>query len=183
MKLMEEKVSGKEIFAGRVLRLEVDTVRLENEKLTTREVIRHNGAVAVIPLTEDNKVIMVRQYRYPLERVTLEIPAGKLEKGEDPYSAVVRELQEETGAQAKEIQCLGKIHPSVAILDECITLYFARGLSFTNQSPDDDEFLLVEAIPLRELCDMVMEGKITDAKTQIAALKVAAILTKEKKEF
>ncbi len=183
MKLIEEKVSGREIYQGRIVRLEEDTVRLENDRLTLREVIRHNGAVAVVPLTEDNQVVMVRQYRYPLGRVTLEIPAGKLDAGEEPYAAALRELQEETGAQAKELQCIGKLHPSPAILDECITMYLARGLTFTNQSPDDDEFLLVEAIPLQELCDMVVEGKITDAKTQAAILKVAAILAKEQKNF
>lgn len=181
MDLTEVKLESKRIFDGHIVHLDFDTVRLPDGKTATREVIRHNGAVAVVPLTADGKVVMVRQYRYPLARVTLEIPAGKLDVGEDPYSAALRELEEETGMRAASLQCIGKLHPSCAILDECITLYLARDLTYTAPNPDEDEFLLVEAIALDTLCDMVIDGSITDAKTQAAILKTAAILQREGK--
>ena len=142
-----------------------------------REVIRHIGAVCVIPVTENNEVIVERQYRYPLDRVILEIPAGKLEApDEDRLSAIQRELREETGYSADEWTNIGDFHPAPAYSDEYITMYLARGLHKGTQDLDADEFLNVYTVPLRDLVNDVMNGKISDAKTQVAILKAARIL-------
>ena len=131
----------------------------------------------MIPVTEDNRVIMERQYRYPLDRVILEIPAGKLDApDEDRLSAIKRELREETGYSADEWTELGDFHPAPAYSDEYITMYLARGLHKGERDLDEDEFLDVYAIPLSELVRDVMEGRISDAKTQVCILKAARIL-------
>ena len=169
--LVEEGVSSEEVFHGKIVHLFKDIVRLPNGKHATREVIRHPGAVAVVPMTEDGNVILVRQYRYPFAQVMLEIPAGKLDPGEDPLDCATRELTEETGYAAAEIVSLGVFYPSVAILDEKIHLYLARGLTFCATNPDDDEFLHVEQRPLKEMVEAVMRGEVPDGKTQTAILK------------
>ena len=142
--LYEEPVSSREIFRGRIVHLFEDTVRLPNGKLATREVMRHPGAVAIVPLTGDGEVILVRQYRYPFAEALLEIPAGKLDPGEEAESCARRELEEETGVEAAELIPLGVFYPSVAVLDEKIFLFLARGLTQKNSHPDEDEFLRVE---------------------------------------
>ena len=175
--LSEKKISSEEIFDGVVLHVVRDTVELPNGHPAVREVIRHIGAVCVIPVTENNEVIVERQYRYPLDRVILEIPAGKLDApDEDRLSAVQRELREETGYSADEWTAIGDFHPAPAYSDEYITMYLARGLHKGKQDLDADEFLNVCAIPLKDLVDDVMSGKISDAKTQVAILKAAKIL-------
>lgn len=175
-KLTEEKVSGEEIFKGRVVHLFRDTVRLPNGKLTTREVMRHPGAVAVVPITDEGEVLMVRQYRYPFETVLLEVPAGKLDPGEDCETCARRELSEETGADAEELIPIGEYYPSVAILDENIRLYIARGLTCRQAHTDEDEFLQLERIPLKTLVAQVLSGEIKDGKTQVAILKTWLLL-------
>ena len=174
--LIEAPVSSEEIFHGKVAHLFRDTVRLPNGKNASRELLRHPGAAAVVPLTEDGNVILVRQYRYPFAQVMLEIPAGKLDPGEDPLVCATRELTEETGYEAEEIVPLGVFYPSVAILDEKIHLYLARGLTFRATNTDDDEFLNVEQRPLREMVDAVMRGDVPDGKTQTAILKTWLLL-------
>ena len=175
MKLFEEQISREEIYDGRVLHVVCDKVRLENGEESYREFCLHNGAAAVIPVTDDLRVAMVRQYRYAHGRVFLEIPAGKLEVGENPKEAAQRELREETGAVAKSIRDLGIIDTTPALMSERIYLYLAEGLSFGEVSPDDDEFIETELIPLRELVSMVEKGEICDSKTQIAILRAARI--------
>lgn len=175
--LKETKIDSKEIYDGAILHVYKDTVTLPNGKPASREVARHVGAVGIVPMTEDGKVIVERQYRYPLDMVITEIPAGKLDsKAEDRLEAAKRELREETGITADEWVDLGLYYPAAAYTDEKITLYLARGLHFGEQSLDDDEFLNLEAVPLTELVDHVMSGKITDGKTQVAILKVARLL-------
>lgn len=175
--LQETTTNSQEIFDGVVVHLYKDTVELPNGKPATREVIRHVGAVAVVPITEDGKVIMERQFRYPLNRVVTEIPAGKLDSfTEDRLSAAKRELEEETGYTAKEWTLLGDYYPTPAYCDERITMYLARGLELGTRHLDEDEFLNFEAVPLSQLVEDVMNGKITDGKTQVAILKVARIL-------
>jgi len=169
--LIEEPISSEEIYNGKIVHLFRDTVRLPNGKPATREVMHHPGAAAVVPLTEDGNVILVRQYRYPFAQVMLEIPAGKLDPGEDPMVCARRELTEETGFEAAQIVQLGVFYPSVAILDEKIHLYLARGLTFCATNPDDDEFLHVEQRPLKEMVEAVMRGEVPDGKTQTAILK------------
>ena len=174
--LIEETITSEEIYSGKIVRLYRDTVRLPNGRQAIREVMRHAGAAAVVPLTDDGNVILVRQYRYPFAQVMLEIPAGKLDLGEDPLVCATRELTEETGYEAEEIVPLGVFYPSVAILDEKIHLYLARGLTFRATNPDDDEFLNVEQRPLREMVDAVMRGDVPDGKTQTAILKTWLLL-------
>ena len=176
-RLGEKQVSTEDIFDGVILHVKRDMVKLSNGSETVREVIRHIGAVCVIPVTEKNEVIMERQYRYPLDRVILEIPAGKLDApDENRLSAIKRELREETGYSADEWTEIGDFHPAPAYSDEFITMYLARGLHKGEQQLDEDEFLDVYAIPLPELVQDVMEGRISDAKTQVCILKAARIL-------
>jgi len=176
-RLGEKKLSSEEIFDGIVLHVVRDTVALSNGNTAVREVIRHIGAVCVIPVTENNEVVMERQYRYPLDRVILEIPAGKLDApDENRLSAIQRELREETGYTADEWTEIGDFHPAPAYSDEYITMYLARGLHKGRQDLDADEFLDVCAIPLAELAEEVMAGRISDAKTQVCILKAARIL-------
>ena len=175
--LTERKTDSQEIFDGVILHLFKDTVQLPNGKSATREVIRHVGAVGVIPITDDGKVIVERQFRYPLNRVITEIPAGKLDSfTEDRLSAAKRELEEETGYTAKEWIEIGDYYPAAAYCDERITLYLARGLTLGQRHLDEDEFLNFEAVPLSTLVADVMEGRITDGKTQVAVLKAAKLL-------
>ena len=175
--LQEKQTATEEIFDGIILHVVRDTVDLPNGHSSVREVIRPIGAVCVIPVTENNEVIVERQYRYPLDRVILEIPAGKLDSpDEDRLSAIQRELREETGYSADEWMNIGDFHPAPAYSDEYITMYLARGLHKGKQDLDADEFLNVYTIPLKDLVDDVMSGKISDAKTQVAVLKAARIL-------
>jgi ADP-ribose pyrophosphatase len=178
MELYEKKLTSKQIFDGKVVKLFVDTVELPDGSEAIREIVRHPGAVCVIPVTKDMDVVTVKQYRYAFEQIMLEIPAGKLEPGENPLEAVKRELEEESGVVAGKIEYLGEIFTTVAIFDEKIHLYLATELEFKDAHPDEDEFLEVENIPLEKLYEMVMNGEIKDAKTQIAILKAYNILCK-----
>ena len=179
--LEEIQLERKEIYKGHILNVVCDTVRLPDGNTAPREVCLHVGAVCVIPLLEDGRVIMERQYRYPHGRVFFEIPAGKLNySGEDQLEAAKRELREETGAVAKKYTDLGEMIPSPAILGEKIRMYLAEDITFTERELDEDEFLDVELVPLNELYDMVMRGEIADAKTQIAVLKTRNIKNNQK---
>lgn len=175
--LREVQVSSEDIFDGVILHVKKDTVRLPNGNLTGREIIRHIGAVCVIPVTEDNCVFVERQYRYPYDTIITEIPAGKLDsKEEDRLSAAKRELREETGITADEWTDLGGFFPSAAYSDEYITMFIARGLHYGERALDEDEFLNVVRVPLSELVEDVMNGLIPDSKTQTAVLKAARFL-------
>ena len=175
--LTEVQTASQEIFDGVILHVFKDSVQLPNGNPATREVIRHVGAVGVIPVTDDGRVIIERQFRYPLNRVVTEIPAGKLDSfTENRLSAAKRELEEETGYTAKEWISMGDYFPTPADCDERITLYLARGLEQGKRHLDEDEFLNFEAVPLSDLLLDVMEGRITDGKTQVAVLKAARIL-------
>ena len=175
--LAEIQISSKDIFEGKILHLVNDEVRLPNGETSGREVIRHIGAVCIIPITDDNEVIVERQFRYPVDEVLTEIPAGKLDfKDEDRLEAAKRELREETGYTAEEWTDLGFFYPAAAYSDEKITLYMARGLHLGERELDEDEFINVVRVPLKDLIEEVMSGKIPDNKTQMAILKAAAIL-------
>lgn len=175
--LTEKQLSREVIYEGAVLNVVCDRVRLPNGHEAIREMCLHIGAVGVLPILADGRVIMERQFRYPHGRVFLEIPAGKLDsKGEDPLSAAKRELYEETGAVAKSYTFIGELDTTPAIIDEKLWLYIAEGITLSEERKlDEDEFLDVELIPLTELYKMVMSGEIKDGKTQIAVLKAAAI--------
>ena len=176
-RLRETKISSEDIFDGVILHVKRDQVALPNGSPTVREVIRHIGAVCVIPVLDNGDVVVERQYRYPLDRVILEIPAGKLDApDEDRLSAIQRELREETGYTADSWTDIGDFHPAPAYSDEYITMYLARGLHKGAQDLDADEFLDVYTVPLKDLVREVMDGRISDAKTQVCILKAARIL-------
>lgn len=178
--LIERHAASEEIFDGIILHLFRDKVTLPDGKDAVREVIRHVGAVCVVPLTDEGEVICVRQYRYPAAQVMLEIPAGKLDsKHEDRREAALRELREETGVSCERLTSLGAFYPAPAYSDELIDMYLAEGLSYGETAPDEDEFLDVVRVPLDELVDMVMRGEILDAKTQMAVLKVRMLKQRE----
>ena len=175
--LEEQGISSQSLYRGVIIDVYRDTVRLPDGNEAFRELIRHNGAVCVVPITDAGEVLCVRQYRYPFGRVTVEIPAGKLDSpDEDHREAALRELREETGASCEELVFIGDLYPSPAILDEVIHMYYARGLTMGETDPDDDEFIEPEPIPMAKLVDMIASGEICDAKTQAAVLKTALIL-------
>lgn len=176
MHLQEKTLSSETKYEGFIFTITSDIVELENGNTAHRDVLRHPGGVCVIPVTENNEIYLVKQFRYPFKEVTIEIPAGKLEYGEDHAECGRRELLEETGCTCSEYTYLGKLYPVPAYNTEIIHIYMAKGLTFGSQSLDEDEFLDVEKVPLSQAVEMVMNGKITDGKTQIAILKAARIL-------
>lgn len=167
----EKTISTKEVFGGRIIRVCHDEVLLENGQKALREVVYHNGGVCVLPLCDNGDVLFVKQFRYPYKEEVLELPAGKLEKGEDPLESGKRELLEEVGAKAESFTSLGKLYPSPGYCGEIISMFLAEGLSFGSQNLDEDEFLDVVRIPLDKAVEMVMSGEIPDSKTQTALLK------------
>ncbi|WP_059171025.1 NUDIX hydrolase [Bacillus sp. FJAT-27445] len=168
--LEEKTISSKEIFNGKIISLRVDDVELPNGKTSKREIVKHPGAVAVLAVTDENKIVLVEQYRKAMERTIVEIPAGKLEKGEDPAECARRELEEETGYECKELEWLISFYTSPGFADEIIHLYLAKGLSQKQGAAglDEDEFVNVEEISLDEALKYVKEKKIYDAKTAYA---------------
>lgn len=179
--LEEKKVSSTSIFDGKVLHVRLDEITLPNGKGSIREYCHHNGAVCVIPICDNGDALCVRQFRYPFGEPLIEIPAGKLDSpDENPDSAVRRELREETGAISNKITYLGQYYGSPAILDERIYMYMAEDLSFGETDFDEDEFIEPLRIPLEALVQMVLEGKIRDGKTQIAALRAFMMLKQRK---
>jgi ADP-ribose pyrophosphatase len=163
----EETLESKPIFQGRIISLQVDTVRLPNGETSTREIVRHPGAVAVVALIDD-KMLVVEQFRKPLEKVQVEIPAGKLDAGEEPVAAALRELEEETGYRARSIEHLQSFSTSPGFAEEIVHLYFTDDLEQGNVHLDEEEFLTCEAITLEQAMAYIKEGRICDAKTLLA---------------
>ena len=180
MDFTEETIDTREIYDGRIIHVKEDTVRLPNGKTAGRELVLHGGGVAIVAIDGDGNIIMVRQYRKPYDEVVLEIPAGKLEKGENPFDAGKRELREETGFIPEKYRFIGKCYPSPGYLNEIIHMYLAEGLEFVGQELDAGEFLEVIKIPLEKAVKMVMDNEIVDAKTQVAVLKAYKIVSEEK---
>ena len=176
----ETVINEKEIFRGRVFRVGVRNVVLEDGEKSVREVVYHNGGVAVLPVDSEGNTWLVRQYRCAFDCEVTEIPAGKLEQGEDHFEAAKRELQEETGFTAEKFVYLGEYWPTVGYCSEKIYLYLATGLTPGETHLDEDEFLECEKVPLEKVIEMVCNGEIPDAKTQIAALRVWKMLSDEK---
>ncbi len=172
MNLIEKPLEQTYPYRGKIVNLRVDQAELPNGRTATREVIEHPGGVCIAALTERNELLFVRQFRYPYQEVIPEIPAGKLTPGEDPLECGKRELKEETGAAAANYTFLGKLYPSPGYCGEIIYMYMATGLTYGEMNPDEDEFLEVEKIPLEEAVRQILDGTITDAKTQAAVLKV-----------
>jgi len=167
--LREERVSGEDIYGGIFLNMKRDQVRLPDGELAAREYLTHPGAVAVLALLDDGRVLLERQYRYPIAKACIEIPAGKLEIGEDHLLCAQRELEEETGYTAKKWSYIRRIHPVISYSTEFIDIYLAEDLVAGNSHLDDEEFLDVFAAPLEQLLAWVEEGEITDVKTTISA--------------
>lgn len=160
------------IFSGKIISVHTDTVTLVDGTEAQREVVDHPGGVAVVGLTENNEVLMVRQFRYPYKEIIYEIPAGKLEKGEDIRQAGIREFHEECGTEAQNFEALGEIYPTPGYCSEIIHLFYATDLTFTQQELDDDEYLDVIKMPLGECVAKIMSGEIKDAKTIVGILKL-----------
>lgn len=168
--LREHLVSSEEVFSGRLLHVRCDTVRLPGGQTGTREFIVHPGAVMVIPILDDGRLVIERQFRYPLGRVMIEFPAGKLEAGEPVLECAVRELIEETGYRGAEWASAGLLNNAIAYSTEAIHVWFARGLSLGDRALDHGEFVDVDTASLEELLAMAQRGEITDAKTLIGLL-------------
>ncbi|WP_066312628.1 NUDIX hydrolase [Bacillus sp. FJAT-29814] len=166
-KLDEKTIKSEEIFSGKIVSLHLQEVELPNGKTSKREIIKHPGAVAIIAVTNENKIIMVEQYRKALERAIVEIPAGKLEKGEEPASCARRELEEETGYECESLELLTSFYTSPGFADEIVHVFLAKGLTKKENSAalDEDEFVILEELTLEEALQYVKEQKIYDAKT------------------
>lgn len=171
MELYEKTLSSKLVYDGGLLKVYYDTVELINGKTSWREVIRHPGAVVVVPIDNDGNVHLVRQYRYPYGKVVMEVPAGKLEYGEEPFLAAQRELSEEIGAEAEHWVELGEMLPTPGFCDELQHVYLAEGLTFGDIHPDEDEFLEPVVMPLEEAVAMAVDGRLEDSKTVAAILR------------
>lgn len=179
MKLFEKTLSTKEIYSGRIIHVHVDQVELENGQTASREVVDHPGGVCVAVLTEKDELIFVRQFRYPYHKVLLELPAGKLEPGEDPFEAMKREQLEETGTRGENYVSLGEVYPTGGYCGEIIRLWACRAAGEQQALQlDADEFLDTERIPLQDAVEMVCRNEIPDAKTQIGILKTAQLVEK-----
>ncbi len=171
----ETMLESKEIFNGRVIRVTLDKVQLEDGTTSTREVVHHHGGACVLPVDADGNVTMVRQFRYALGEELWELPAGKLEAGEDPFEAAKRELSEECGLTADTYTELGVVYPTVGYDSERIYLWAAEGLHTVGQHLDAGEFLDVVKMPFAQALGLVMDGIIKDSKTQVALLKYAQL--------
>jgi len=176
MDLTEKKLSRRDIYQGRIITLHCDTVQLPNGKEGVREIVDHPGGVGILALDDLGRAALVRQYRYAFSAALWEIPAGKREKGEDPFTTAQRELCEEVGATAKEWTPLGEVIASPGCYGETLWLYMARDLTLGETHFDEDEFLELQWMPLEELVRRCMAGDIRDAKTLIAALKAERLM-------
>lgn len=170
----ETRVSGKQVYDGMLLKVQEDTVRLPDGKLSRREWVKHPGAVVMIALLDDNTILIERQFRYPLQRHFLELPAGKMEAGEEPLATARRELQEECGYEAATWRHLATLHPCIGYSNERIELFLARDLREVAHQLDDGEFLEVIKMPIEVALDCVASGEITDIKTVAGLLWLQA---------
>ena len=173
---MEERLSSRKIFDGEVINLRVDEVKLENGVVATREVVEHRGATAIVPILDNGDVILVRQYRYPVETELLEIPAGTSEPNEDPKNCAVRELEEETGYRCGKIVEMTTCFLAPGYSTEKIHIFLAKGLAKTQTHMDEDEKITTEIYPLNAALEKITTGEIRDAKS-IVGLHLASRLT------
>ena len=172
----EKQLHSQKIFSGKIFDVVVDDVEIENGSQAKREVVYHNGGVAVLAVNDQNEIYLVKQFRYPFLQEMYEIPAGKREKDEDPRICGIRELKEEIGASPREMISLGQIYPSPGYCGEIIHIFLAKGLDFSEQDLDDGEFLNVVKMPYKEALVCAENGEIKDAKTLVALLKAKRFL-------
>ncbi|WP_347862809.1 NUDIX hydrolase [Salimicrobium sp. PL1-032A] len=177
----EKTVSSEPIFEGRVIDLKVDTVQLPNGKQSKREIVNHPGAVAILAITEEKKLVMVEQYRKPLEKSLVEIPAGKLENGEAPETTAVRELEEETGYTTDQLELITSFYTSPGFADEIVYIYLADHLKKLEEAVDgdEDEFVTMREVTLEEARHLEKEQLIHDAKTSYALMYASRYLSEE----
>lgn len=180
MDLSEKILKKTDVLNGRILNVHVDTVELPNGKQSTREIVSHPGGVCICALTNNNELLFVRQFRYAFKDTLLELPAGTLIPGNDPLSEGIRELKEETGAIGYDYMSLGKLYPSPGYCEEIIYLYFCRVKEFGSTNFDEDEFITTEKISIDKALDMVLNGEISDAKSQVAILKTYFLIKNNK---
>ena len=179
MELNEKTLTSRLVYDGGLLKVYYDTVELINGRTSWREVIRHPGAVVMVPVDDEGNVYLERQFRYPYDRVIIEVPAGKLEWGEDPDDACRRELKEEIGAEAARWDRVGEMLPTPGYCDELQHVYLARGLTFGDRHLDEDEFLEIFKVPFDEALDMAADGRIQDCKTIAALYRAARLMRRE----
>ena len=165
MKMEEKKISGIDIYNGKVIHVVKDNVLCPNGNESIREIVKHNGGAAVLCINDLEEVLLIKQYRYAYNEIMYEIPAGKLEKNENPYDAALRELEEETGNKAAKLKKLGEIYPTCGYSNEVIHLYLALNCQKTKTHFDDDEFIVSEFVPLNKIKELIKDGTIKDAKT------------------
>lgn len=169
--MVEEKtISSDKIYTGKLLTLKVDTVETVNQGYQKREIVEHPGAVAIVAIDENNEIILIKQFRKPIEKVIWEIPAGKLEPGETPKECAIRELEEETGYKAENLKLIYKFYTSAGFSNQKIYIYLATGLSYGNRNLDEDEDIDVYKIDIEKAYNLVLENEIEDAKTSIGIL-------------
>ncbi|MBD9009863.1 MAG: NUDIX hydrolase [Clostridiales bacterium] len=167
----EKTVSSEKVFEGRIIKVKVDRVEMPDGSVATRELVEHPGGVGIVAITDKDEIILVEQYRKPLDKAIYEIPAGKLDPGEHHRTCGIRELEEETGLSAKVFDYMGFIYPSPGFTDEVTHVYLAKELTQGETHPDDDEFLDVKKVPFDTALKMVMDGEINDAKSVFGILK------------
>lgn len=167
----EKTVSSEKVFEGRIIKVKVDKVEMPDGSTSTRELVEHPGGVGIVAVTDNDEIILVKQYRKPLDKVIYEIPAGKLDPGEHHRTCGIRELEEETGLSANVFEYMGFIYPSPGFTDEVTHVYLAKELTQGETHPDDDEFLDVEKVPFESALKMVIDGEINDAKSVFGILK------------
>lgn len=181
MNLEEKTINQNYVYKGRIINLRVDEAEIPNGAIRTREVIEHSGGVCVVPITDNNEIITVKQFRYPYMEVVTEIPAGKRDtRDEEPLQTGIRELKEETGCTADEFIYLGELYPSPGYCGEIIYMYAAKGLHYGETNPDEDEFLEIDKTPINIIVDKILSGEIKDSKTQAAILKVNELIRQGK---
>ena len=178
-KLEEKTIFSENIFKGKLLDVRKDTVTLPNNEMGFREWINHPGAACSVPLLSENKIILVKQYRYPIREETIEIPAGKIDSGEDPEKCAYRELEEETGYKAKKLTLLTSFYPAIGFANEKIWIYLAKNLVKSNSNTDKDEFVETISVDLNIALDMVAQGMIKDSKTIIGLMWLDKYLKNE----
>lgn len=180
--LTEYPLNSSHVFDGKLLQVYLDDVKLPNGKESTREWIKHPGASAIVPVFEDGSVMLLKQFRYPPHKTFIEVPAGKIDPGEDPASTARRELTEESGLHCSHMKKVGSFYPAIGYADEVIHIFAAWGLSLEQQNVDDDEFLITHRIPFSRALKMIQSGEIMDGKT-ICSLMKTQLWWKENQPF
>ena len=176
MEFFEKQITAETVYEGIIVNVRRDIAELQNCSRVQREVIEHPGGVGIVPVTKDNKVLMVRQFRYPMEEEILEIPAGKLDPGETPLGCAIRELSEETGCTAGRYVYLGASYPSPGFCTEIIHIYLALDLRSGEMHPDENELLSVEPVAIDELIGKIMANELPDSKSIIGIMKAKKYL-------